>query len=508
NECNGERFNNVNSSLEDKYGNIWMATSGSGILRWDGHSLVKYASNQGLKNNEVFTLYQNEAGSIYAGTKGDGLWVCNSDSIRQVKPNDEFPSIIYPVIEHGNYVYIGGYGKGIWRGDQQLVNWEKIEGGPESVASFLQHEDIILAGSGSGLYGVRDNQAYTIFNKKNGLKMEDFFPQALTMHGDLLYGATGNVLSIMDVNHIQPMRPYVTGRMEDDVFIPLKGSEDLEFDYAHNSPEFVIGVLPDIFVAGSTTLRYKLEGYHDRWQDASQPGIFQVDNLSEGNYVLHVGCDDGNGAFAQANPVSFTIEPPLYRTKTAYFSYFLFFGVIVYSVSTARTRQLQKRNAALEKTVAERTSEIRTQKDIIEKQKAEVDQQNDLLALRNSEILESITYASGLQRAILPADDTLQQLLGEYFLMYRPRDIVAGDFYWFERINPGNAGVLNLLAVADCTGHGVPGAMVSVVCSNAINRAVNEFGFSQPNLILDKARELVIENFERSTSVVHVGLWI
>jgi serine phosphatase RsbU (regulator of sigma subunit) len=79
--------------------------------------------------------------------------------------------------------------------------------------------------------------------------------------------------------------------------------------------------------------------------------------------------------------------------------------------------------------------------------------------------------------------------------------MVSGDFYWFEELN-GTA----YLAAADCTGHGVPGAMVSVVCSNALNRSVNEFGITKPSEILDKTRELVIETFAKSGDEVKDGM--
>ena len=92
---------------------------------------------------------------------------------------------------------------------------------------------------------------------------------------------------------------------------------------------------------------------------------------------------------------------------------------------------------------------------------------------KNKDILDSITYAKRLQDAILPPLSIIKQYLPESFVFYKPKDIVAGDFYWMER-----SGNNILIAAADCTGHGVPGALVSVVCSNALNRTVKEFKIS------------------------------
>ncbi|MCX6297391.1 MAG: SpoIIE family protein phosphatase, partial [Bacteroidetes bacterium] len=115
-----------------------------------------------------------------------------------------------------------------------------------------------------------------------------------------------------------------------------------------------------------------------------------------------------------------------------------------------------------------------------------------------------ISYAKRLQEAILPPQKLIKQFLPNSFFFYKPKDIVAGDFYWLET-DKLNSDLL-LFAAADCTGHGVPGAMVSVVCSNALNRTVNEFGITEPGKILDKVSELVIETFEKSESEVNDGM--
>jgi serine phosphatase RsbU (regulator of sigma subunit) len=153
----------------------------------------------------------------------------------------------------------------------------------------------------------------------------------------------------------------------------------------------------------------------------------------------------------------------------------------------------------------------------------------DLIEEKNKDILDSINYAKRLQDAILPPLSLVKQHLPESFVLYKPKDIVAGDFYWLEvaslsasggfkesssnkntnlvSIPPLEGGeALILIAAADCTGHGVPGALVSVVCSNALNRTVKEFKITETGKILDKVRELVLETFEKSTDNVQDGM--
>jgi tetratricopeptide (TPR) repeat protein len=138
---------------------------------------------------------------------------------------------------------------------------------------------------------------------------------------------------------------------------------------------------------------------------------------------------------------------------------------------------------------------------ITQKQKIVIEQQKNIVEEKQKEIVDSITYAKRLQEAILPAEIFWSQNFKNGFFYYQPKDIVAGDFYWLEKI-----GDTVMFAVADCTGHGVPGALVSVVCSNALNRSVLEFGINDPGKILDKTRELVISTFEKSGEEVKDGM--
>jgi serine phosphatase RsbU (regulator of sigma subunit) len=127
--------------------------------------------------------------------------------------------------------------------------------------------------------------------------------------------------------------------------------------------------------------------------------------------------------------------------------------------------------------------------------------QKHLVEEKQKEITDSINYAQRLQQAILPPKEFIGKHILNNFILYKPKDIVAGDFYWAEEI-----GNLFFIAAADSTGHGVPGAMVSVVCSNALNRAVKEFGFTETGKILDKTRELVVDTFAKSNAEVKDGM--
>lgn len=141
------------------------------------------------------------------------------------------------------------------------------------------------------------------------------------------------------------------------------------------------------------------------------------------------------------------------------------------------------------------------QREIIFQKEIETQRQKKILELKNKEITDSIRYAKRIQSAILPAEKYIKNILPNHFVLYQPKDIVAGDFYWFEKVAN-----LTFFAVADCTGHGVPGAMVSVVCHNALNRCIREFHLTDPGEILNTARSIINEEFEKSDENVNDGM--
>ena len=133
--------------------------------------------------------------------------------------------------------------------------------------------------------------------------------------------------------------------------------------------------------------------------------------------------------------------------------------------------------------------------------KKATDEQRKLVEEKNQEIIDSINYSKRLQNAVLAPPTFLNNLIENAFLIYKPKDIVAGDFYWFKKTNDAI-----YIGVADCTGHGVPGALVSFICNSALNRSLNEFKCDTPAEILNKTREIVIEEFCKNDETIQDGM--
>ncbi len=139
----------------------------------------------------------------------------------------------------------------------------------------------------------------------------------------------------------------------------------------------------------------------------------------------------------------------------------------------------------------------------INKARQLTEKQKHIIEDKNKEIIDSINYAKRLQDAAIPSPEYFRSLLPDSFIYYNPKDIVAGDFYWIHQLKGKNK---LLVAAADCTGHGVPGALVSIVCLNALNRCVEEFGLKEPAQILDKTTEIIQQSFRQEENDVKDGM--
>lgn len=159
------------------------------------------------------------------------------------------------------------------------------------------------------------------------------------------------------------------------------------------------------------------------------------------------------------------------------------------------------------KVTRKQKEEINQQKSEIEVQKLEVESAHEKLAEHHQEIKDSIMYAKRIQDAIMPSMEAMNKALGNGFVLYLPKDVVAGDFFWLETsTSSNNKQEVIYFAAADCTGHGVPGAMVSVVCSNALTKALLEEKITDTGKLLDRTRELVITQLAKSGEEVKDGM--
>jgi serine phosphatase RsbU (regulator of sigma subunit) len=237
-----------------------------------------------------------------------------------------------------------------------------------------------------------------------------------------------------------------------------------ELPYRFNNLSFTFSAT-NYIDENRTLFSYKLDGFDRKWSAWTNEHKKQYTNIPEGTYTFLVKSKDVFGNEGIKASYTFIILPPWYRTSWAFASYLLILLFVIVLIIRVSIYRLKQTNKKLETLVQERT------KQILEK--------NIQLNSALKDIQDSINYAKRLQDSILPQINELKNYFPDAFVFYQPRDIVSGDFYWLYHKNNET-----ILAVADCTGHGVPGAFVSMLGFNLLNQIVYEKKETSPNKIL------------------------
>lgn len=152
------------------------------------------------------------------------------------------------------------------------------------------------------------------------------------------------------------------------------------------------------------------------------------------------------------------------------------------------------------KALTSETEEIKRKNSQLTDAFKKIELQRNEITYKNIAITDSIHYAKRIQLAILPNDSKVKSLLKQSFIFYQPKDIVSGDFYWTEKV-----GTKKFFSVIDCTGHGVPGAFVSLIAFNLLNKVILEKQFVQPAEILTELDNLLVELFKQSNESIRDG---
>ncbi|MFC2090866.1 triple tyrosine motif-containing protein, partial [Bacteroidota bacterium] len=209
-----------------------------------------------------------------------------------------------------------------------------------------------------------------------------------------------------------------------------------------------------------------LEGFSKRWTSWDKVNYQDFTNLSAGKYKFIVKAKNIFNQESEPTTYSFTIKAPWYFKWYAIILYIAFFVLIGYFL------YILFYNRRLQFMVSQQTEELKTQ--------------NEILYLQNKEITDSINYAQRIQTAILPKEEYLEEILPEQFVLYKPRDVVSGDFYWIKQIKN-----FTLVVAGDCTGHGVPGAFMSMLGVAILNEVTGKSRLDSAGEILDRLRHKI-----------------
>jgi len=236
---------------------------------------------------------------------------------------------------------------------------------------------------------------------------------------------------------------------------------------------------------------YQLVGFDSTWSEWVSAQSKEYTNLPYGKYAFRVKAMSVYDVESSVAEFRFEVEPPWYKSSGMYVVYvFLLLGLVMLVVAI-KTRMLKATNMKLQRLVDERTHEISEQQkyiiqknDVLSLQKEEIESQRDELDFRNQQTKASIEYALTIQKAILPSKSYIDRYF-DSFILYRPKDVVSGDFYWFSKVKRSDGSVKLIFAVVDCTGHGVPGALMSMIGSRILSEIVEVRRIFDPAEILD-----------------------
>jgi ligand-binding sensor domain-containing protein/serine phosphatase RsbU (regulator of sigma subunit) len=471
NTSNGFVSDNIVTLFEDSNDDLWIGTSDAGAIKYNGITFISYSEKDGFADKFVWSITENDKHIVFFGTQEKGICYYDPSAVnntaskkfKTISTTDGLCSNFIEVLQWDNI------DKCLWTGTEKGINKIKFtpELGIQSIHYYGEREGF-KGGEVSTIEIPQNNPDIIWFGTNNGLCCYNRkFDYQNTAAPKLLL--TDILLAYKEVD----WKKYSDS-------IDPKNNLPKNLVLSHKDNHLTIHF--KALTTDKVMYSYILEGQDAEWSPLSVSNEANFSNIASGKtYTFKVKAVNSNGVW-NTTPVSFTftIKLPWWETWWFYTISIIVILIFIYLFINYRTSKIAKEKELLETIVGERTKE---------------------LSESNKNIKDSITYAQRIQNGILPSEKLIKKHLPDSFVLYKPKDIVAGDFYWLESVDD-----LVLFAACDCTGHGVPGAMVSVICNNALHRAVNELGLRAPDKILTKTAEFVIENFTKSEEEINDGM--
>lgn len=530
-------YNNIWSITEDKKGNIWFGTSASGISVFDGKKFTNYHYKNGLHGIRIPAMLTDRKGKVWIANE-NGVDMYDGQTFTQYAARDGLSSQGVNAIYEDNFgdLWFGSVDKITKYDGKRFTSITRPEGFPRIRNLVRDHLGYIWISTDFGVAVYNGKNFFTI-NELNGLSSNTVYYVNADNNGNLWIG-TNNGIDRLDINtYVNQKEVRLKHYGKEEGFIGLECNQNAiyrdvdgklwigtvdgvtvynpDFEQKNKSaPQTQITnirlflesvnfsqysdsiqnglpvnlILPYDknhitfdFVGVSQTIpekvkyRFMLQGFDKDWLPEGKETSTTYSNLPPGKYTFMLKACNNDSVWNET-PVtySFEIVPPFWKRPWFYIISVLIGLSLIIGYVKVREQNLQRSRQRLKAEVAIRTKELQEEKEKLQIAYSEIDE-------KNKDITDSIHYAKRIQEAILPADSTIKQLLPDSFVFYKPKDIVSGDFYWLEQWGPQT-----LVAAVDCTGHGVPGAFMSIVAHNILTQTVNVLGLAKPALILNE----------------------
>lgn len=487
---NGLGNNNV-ISITGKDERVVFSTLGGGVSIYQYNSAEIFKTknvNSGLPSNYVYSSFIDSKNRIWLAMDGGLAFIENDKVISISKLADLNITKFYGITQDNKQnIWVTTASQGIIRYKNDSIKIFNTNNGLHSnaYASILYDgidKIVLVSESGIDLLNINDH-TLSFYGKEFGFI--DFKPalNAVFQDNNSNIWITGkNTILIYNTtrSYNQKTRPQILITNKKVYFDPIpEGQTVFGFKQNHFTFDF-IGLW---YRAPERVLyRHKLINYDLDWSRPNNIKSVTYSNLAPGEYTFQLQVTNETGEWYETENTSFTFKIRLPIWKRWWFISIGFVALIglVYFIIIYRTRALEKAKDELEQEVKKRTAEILAQKEEIETQRDEIE-------IKNKGIIDSIQYASRIQTAVIPPLNDLTNVFKDAFVLNKPRDIVSGDFYWFARREN-----LIFLAAADCTGHGVPGAFMSMLGIASLNDVVNSNDCRyDSSVVLNRLREKI-----------------
>jgi len=456
----------VTAIFEDKEGRLWTGTfKGLNLFNPEtemfSHYLYDKHNPGSISNDRIYCIYEDSDGFLWIGTKG-GLNKFDFNAqkfIKFTRENSDLPNnVILGIIEDGRFLWVST-NNGICRIDKKSYKMKSFD-----IGDGLQSNEF-LAGS-----YLKKDDGEILFGGIDGFNA--FYPS-----------------KIKDNPHKPPI--VITGFQVSNQYLQtdtiISSKKLIVLNHTQNDISFDFVALDYIFPQ-KNKYKYFLKGNDKEWTEAGYRRFAKYTNLKPGEYVFKViGSNNDDVWNEKGTSIKIIINPAFWQTLWFKISLAGFILLTIISIYKMRVRTIKMRNEELEAEVKRRTAEIRQQNEEIKTQRDEIIFQRDQIIEQKKEITDSILYAKKIQTAALPTEDYINKNIPEHFIFFKPRDIVSGDFYWV-----GKKGNKIIITAVDCTGHGVPGAFMSMLGISFLNKIVNEENVTDSAEILNHLRANII----------------
>ncbi len=466
-----EKYNYTNSLLGNQINDIegadatlYIATMGGlFIIDLKTKEITQLTTEKNLPHNNINFVFKDQLGQIWIGPKSSGICKIDNKNFKiEVHRLDETPVDVSDLTEDldGN-LWLATRGKGVIKyTEDTLIVVSVLNGLAKNFCHSIvcDNQNRLWVSHHPGLSCIDLNtMKVRTFGYNNNLGGD--FQQIWKDRDNTLWLASsdGVIHYFPDRDQANLVGPILnfTNVSINGTSYPSNESMNLPFPYRNNYSfkfDFIGISLRDPL---HVTYKYKLVRNGDNetaeWVDLGTVNTREYEYLPDGDYILKIIAFNSDGV-ASNSPLTFSISiaAPFWKRIWFYLLVTLLGGYVIYLFVRMREQKLIHQKQILQREVANQTVQLRMQKAEIER--------------KNRDITDSINYAKRIQSSILPPISLLKSVFPESFIFFAPRDIVSGDFYWFNQSRE-----FFTISIADCTGHGVPGAFMSMIGSTLLN---------------------------------------